>query len=123
MEAHWVIVCSLLEKFTVHFDFSAHASEKDARQPWFTEEWLGRELDKQCLKDLKVLSDKLGIDACGEKGEYHTMVIDTPIFKEVIQISKFSKEKKNSLFFMTPTQFFLRPKTNKQTEQGFAANT
>jgi diphthamide synthase (EF-2-diphthine--ammonia ligase) len=38
----------------------------------FAVSWLGRELDMQCLKDLKVLSDKFGIDVCGEKGEYHT---------------------------------------------------
>ncbi|MBE0513231.1 diphthine--ammonia ligase, partial [Candidatus Bathyarchaeota archaeon] len=80
------------------------------RQPWFDEKWLGRELDEACIKELKELKDKHGIDLCGERGEYHTMIIDAPIFKEVIQISKFSKEKKDSLFFMKPTQFFLRPK-------------
>lgn len=80
------------------------------RQPWFDEEWLGRELDRDCLKKLKELEDKYGIDLCGERGEYHTMIIDAPIFKEVIQIYKFSKEKKDSLLFMKPTQFFLRSK-------------
>jgi len=80
------------------------------RQPWFDEKWLGRELKRGYLKDLKELKDKHGIDLCGERGEYHTMVIDAPIFREVIQISKFRKEKKDSVFFMNPTQFFLRPK-------------
>jgi len=80
------------------------------RQPWFDEKWVGRELDRGYLKDLKELKVKHGIDLCGERGEYHTIIIDAPIFKEVIQISKFSKEKKGSLFFMKPTQFFLRPK-------------
>jgi len=85
------------------------------RKPWFDEKWLGRELDRDCLKELKELNDKHGIDLCGERGEYHTMIIDAPIFKEVIQISRFSKEKKDSLLFMKPTQFFLKPKypTNK----------
>ncbi|MCW3977112.1 MAG: diphthine--ammonia ligase, partial [Candidatus Bathyarchaeota archaeon] len=50
------------------------------KQPWFNEKWLGRELNKSCLKDLKTLIDRYGIDPCGEKGEYHTMVIDGPIF-------------------------------------------
>ena len=80
------------------------------RQPWFDEKWLGRELNEALMKELKELKDKYGIDLCGEKGEYHTMIVDAPIFKEVIQISKFSKEKKDSLFFMKPTHFFLRPK-------------
>jgi diphthine-ammonia ligase len=60
----------------------------------FAVSWLGRELDKQCLKDLKVLSDKFGIDVCGEKGEYHTMIIDAPIFKKTIDVSNFSKGRK-----------------------------
>ena len=80
------------------------------RQPWFDEEWLGRELNRDCLRKLKALEEKYGLDLCGERGEYHTMIVDAAIFKEAIQISKFSKEKKGSLFFMKPTQFFLRPK-------------
>jgi diphthine-ammonia ligase len=83
------------------------------RKPWFDKEWLGRELDRACVKDLKELKDKHGIDLCGEMGEYHTMIIDAPIFKGSIQISKFSKEKKDALFFMKPTEFFLQPKTEQ----------
>lgn len=70
------------------------------KQPWFNEEWLGRELNKKCLEDLKVIIDKHGIDPCGEKGEYHTMAIDGPIFKKTIKFPKFTKEKKNSRFFI-----------------------
>ena len=81
------------------------------RLPWFDEEWLGRELNMSCLKDLKALIDKCGIDPCGEKGEYHTMVIDAPIFKEAIEISKFSKEKQNTLLFIRISEFSLKSKT------------
>jgi len=80
------------------------------RRPWFDEEWLGRELDTDRLKSLKVLSNEYGIDLCGENGEYHTMVVDAPIFKEKIEISKFSKEKKKSLLFITNIEFSLKPK-------------
>jgi diphthine-ammonia ligase len=80
------------------------------KQPWFDEKWLGRELNWKCLKELKELRDEHGIDLCGELGEYHTMIIDAPIFKEAIEISEFTNEKKNSAFFMKPTRFFLRPK-------------
>lgn len=79
------------------------------RQPWFDEGWLGCELDRDRLKRLKALNDEYGINLCGEKGEYHTMVIDAPIFKEAIQISKFSKEK-NSLLFIKINEFSLRSK-------------
>ena len=81
------------------------------KQPWFNEEWLGRELNKSTAKDLLELVDKYGIDPCGEKGEYHTMAIDGPIFKEVIEISKFSKEKQNTRLFIRISEFSLKAKT------------
>lgn len=81
------------------------------RRPCFDEEWLGRELDRDCLKDLKALIDKCGLDPCGEKGEYHTMVIDAPIFKEVIKISKFTKEEQNTRLFIRVEECSLKPKT------------
>ena len=81
-----------------------------AKQPWFDEKWLGRELDWKCLNDLKELREKYGIDLCGEFGEYHTMMIDGPIFKEAIEISKFSKEKQDNVHFMRVIESYLKPK-------------
>jgi uncharacterized protein (TIGR00290 family) len=80
------------------------------KQPWFDEKWLGRELDWECLKDLKGLREKYGMDICGEFGEYHTMIIDGPIFKEAIEISKFSKEKQDTVHFMRVIELSLKPK-------------
>ena len=84
---------------------------------YFGEEWLGRELDRACIKDLKALVEKHGIDACGEDGRgYHTMVIDSPFFKEAIEIGKFSKERarvvrtNSSWLYMGVKEAFLRPK-------------
>ena len=45
-------------------------------------EFLGRYVDKELVKDLK----KLGICPCGEKGEFHTLVVDGPIFSKPIKI-------------------------------------
>ncbi|MFH0856196.1 MAG: diphthine--ammonia ligase [Candidatus Omnitrophota bacterium] len=45
------------------------------------EEWLGRNIDKEFLKELAP-----GIDPCGEKGEFHTLVVDGPIFSKPIKI-------------------------------------
>lgn len=84
------------------------------RQPWFDERWLGRELNKNAVRDLKAVSNKRGINLCGENGEYHTMVIDAPTFQQAIQISKFNKRKKNSLLFMKVDESFLRAKITKQ---------
>ena len=86
---------------------------------YFGEEWLGRPLDSASIKDLKALADKQGIDVCGEDGKgYHTMVIDSPLFKNKIEIGK-SKKKvikeksmsgKSKWLLMDIKEAFLKPK-------------
>jgi uncharacterized protein (TIGR00290 family) len=44
-------------------------------------EWLGRQLDRQFVEDIKRLPQ---VDLCGENGEYHTFVYDGPIFKRPV---------------------------------------
>jgi uncharacterized protein (TIGR00290 family) len=70
------------------------------REPWFDEGWLGRELNGECVKNLHALHRRSGIDLCGEKGEYHTSVLDGPMFKQSINIDEYTKGKRGSLFFM-----------------------
>jgi len=48
------------------------------------EEYLGRVVDKKLAKELKAKK----ICPCGENGEYHTLVVDGPIFKRPINIIK-----------------------------------
>ena len=43
-------------------------------------EFLGKVLDRKVIEDIKLT----GADACGENGEYHTFVIDGPLFKNRI---------------------------------------
>jgi len=45
-------------------------------------EWLGQEINKKFVEELRVLGN---IDLCGEKGEYHTFVYDGPIFKKPVE--------------------------------------
>jgi uncharacterized protein (TIGR00290 family) len=80
------------------------------KQPWFDEGWLGRELDLNCIRDLKVLNMRHGIDLCGENGEYHTMVVDGPVFKEIITISSFSIERRDKVMFLKINQCSLKRK-------------
>jgi diphthine-ammonia ligase len=82
-------------------------------QQWFSEEWLGKELKKNSVKDLEALAKETGLDPCGEKGEYHTMAIDGPIFKEAIEISKFSKEKHDNRLYIKINEFSLKPKSSQ----------
>ncbi|MCT4477798.1 ATPase [Bacillus sp. BA3] len=49
-----------------------------------TEDDLGRTLTHEYVKELEAR----GIDPCGEGGEFHTTVIDGPIFKQPITVRK-----------------------------------
>ncbi|MDD5561309.1 MAG: diphthine--ammonia ligase [Candidatus Omnitrophica bacterium] len=44
-------------------------------------EWLGRIMDRKFIEELKP-----EIDPCGEKGEFHTLVVDGPLFREPIRV-------------------------------------
>ncbi len=44
--------------------------------------YLGRELDRQTAHELA----QTGVDACGENGEFHTVVTDGPLFHQPIQL-------------------------------------
>jgi len=61
------------------------------------EEWLGRKIDKLFLNDIKRLNN---IDVCGENGEYHTLVIDGPIFKQRINIKESQKTLRDGYWFL-----------------------
>lgn len=44
--------------------------------------FLGRMLDEDCIADLR----KAGVDVCGEHGEFHTLVVDCPLFDAPIKV-------------------------------------
>lgn len=46
------------------------------------ERFLGREFTLELIDELEAL----GIDACGEEGEFHTVIIDGPIFVEPVPV-------------------------------------
>jgi diphthine-ammonia ligase len=53
------------------------------REPWLDETWLGRPLDAAMKPDFLAR----GIDPCGERGEYHTAVIDSPLFSHPVTVT------------------------------------
>lgn len=53
-------------------------------------EWLGRVLDRKFYDDILKLGN---VDACGEGGEYHTVITDGPMFKNKIEIQETQKHK------------------------------
>jgi diphthine-ammonia ligase len=62
------------------------------------EEWLGRKYDSEFLKELSAFDDE--ISPCGEAGEFHTLVIDGPLFQKRIEIKSAQKEKRNNHWFL-----------------------
>jgi uncharacterized protein (TIGR00290 family) len=92
---------------------------------YFGEEWVGREFDEPCIQEMKALVGPpgIGIDATGEFGEFHTTVLDAPLFKEAIKITKFSKKsqvvefpprgkllRRRNFLFMDIEEAILKPK-------------
>lgn len=69
-------------------DCGFRAIIKKVNLNYLGEEFLGKELIKEVVKEIK----KIGCDPSGENGEYHTLVFDGPIFKEEVKFKKISKE-------------------------------
>ncbi len=59
-------------------------------------DFLGRTIDKTLIKDL----EDMGIDACGENGEYHTLVVNAPLYTKKLEIEIMDKEKSSNYNFL-----------------------
>ena len=57
-----------------------------ARADLFNEEILGQKVDLNFIKQLEKLGKTKAITLCGEAGEYHTFVVDGPMFQKRIEI-------------------------------------
>jgi uncharacterized protein (TIGR00290 family) len=75
--------------------------------------WLGKEIDDNMLSEIKQLESKQKINPIGEWGEYHTIVLDCPIYKKKINILKSEITWKNSKGYVTIKKANLQPKTAK----------
>ncbi|MEM2081154.1 MAG: diphthine--ammonia ligase [Candidatus Bathyarchaeia archaeon] len=70
-------------------------------------EWLGREINPVFFEDLRKLGN---VDPCGEHGEFHTVVIDGPIFRKRIEILESEKVKLNGYGRLVIKSFTVKPK-------------
>jgi diphthine-ammonia ligase len=61
------------------------------------EEFLGRSITHELVEEL----ERLGIDACGENGEFHTVVVNCPLFKSAIQLPGYKKILHDNYWFLT----------------------
>jgi diphthine-ammonia ligase len=70
------------------------------KKPWLSEEWVGRRIDLQSIRELKAISAGTGLDICGENGEYHTLVLNAPYFRKPIAINRISKVVRDNLAYL-----------------------
>jgi diphthine-ammonia ligase len=74
-----------------------------AQSKLIDENWIGHLVDKNLMAYLK---DK-NIDLCGENGEYHTLVINGPIFKMPIRLIEIRTIARDSYWFLDTIKYQL----------------
>lgn len=72
------------------------------------EDFLGGVVDKHFIEELK----QRGISPCGESGEYHTLVVDGPIFKKRLNIEDSRKVAAGNKVMLDITGYRLSEKKN-----------
>jgi diphthine-ammonia ligase len=58
--------------------------------------FLGRIIDIKLVEELEAI----GVDACGENGEYHTLVLNCPLFKKEINVAFGERINHNNYWFV-----------------------
>jgi uncharacterized protein (TIGR00290 family) len=71
---------TLFEEWTAS---GADALIVTARAPLLDHTWLGRPLRREMLDTFT----RLGVDPCGERGEYHTVVTNSPLFSRPLAVA------------------------------------
>ena len=71
-----------------------------AKADIFDEEWLGRRIDRSLRFDLKKLGEGKEFDVCGEQGEYHTFVVDGPLFRKRVQVTYGVRVQRSGRWFL-----------------------
>lgn len=59
-------------------------------------DFLGRIMDAQLLADLEAK----GVDVAGENGEYHTLVLNCPLFKAPLEVGAYTKVRHEDYHFL-----------------------
>ena len=79
------------------------------------EEWVGRQIDRAFLRDLKSIGN---VDLCGENGEYHTFVFDGPLFQQRVVILETRKVLRDGFWFLDIKSYALSPKLVQSRGKG-----
>jgi diphthine-ammonia ligase len=75
--------CATADLFDEWIASGSQALIVTARAALLDDTWLGRPLCREMLSEFAAL----GIDPCGERGEYHTLVTDSPLFSAPLRVT------------------------------------
>lgn len=71
-----------------------------AKTDFFDNDILGKTIDIDFINYLEEMRKTKDITLCGEAGEYHSLVIDGPLFRKRLEISKTKKVLREGLWFL-----------------------
>jgi len=74
-----------------------------AQSKFIDQKWIGHRVDRSYVNYLK----HRDIDICGENGEYHTLVVDGPIFERRIGISQSRTIERDNYWFLDTCRYRL----------------
>lgn len=101
----WNINTERLIKDFVAAGFEAYVVSTQANL--LGKDWVGRRVDRSFISDLKRLRN---VDICGENGEFHTFVVDGPIFNKRIKLMKTRKVLIRGYWFLDIKKWVLTDK-------------
>ena len=87
-----------------------------AKAELFGEAVLGRKIDRDFIRHLEELGKTKKVTPCGESGEYHSLVIDGPIFKKRLEIVKTQKELREGTRFLNILAVNIKDKAQNQAD-------
>ncbi len=72
-----------------------------AKAELFDREWLGHKVDRDFLDHLEVLKETKEVTPCGEAGEYHTLVVDGPLFERRLEVLRSRRVLREGRWFLS----------------------
>jgi diphthine-ammonia ligase len=73
---------SLLQEMLISHKFDIRLC--CVKSPHFDSCWIGRQLNEETMDEMEIKT-RHGLDLTGENGEYHTMVVDGPMYKAPLE--------------------------------------
>jgi len=92
------------EKILLEFmDAGFEAIIVSAKVDLFGKEWIGQKVNRDFFKYVKENS----VDICGENGEYHTLVVNGPVFKKKLEITESKTIARDGYWFLDTVEYLL----------------